>query len=209
MWTIMSEETSRLREKQHDFAHVDALLHELQLESPREAPHRVRLRMERAVQQYRSSQASLRNQWLLAAAVLFAAVTLIIGTLISKRSSHHDSATPNVMAHVDPQPPSVLEAQPLVLKPPRRAHTKRHQSPNAANSQPVFVRLPFSDPSLMTGTSVTIRLALSDAELLAMGVRPIESDPSRSYVADLVLGDDGLPRAIRIVSHGPRIPGGS
>jgi hypothetical protein len=61
----------------------------------------------------------------------------------------------------------------------------------------------------MMGTGVTVRLALSEAELLAMGVRPIESNPSESYVADLVLGDDGLPRAIRIVSHGPRIDGGS
>jgi hypothetical protein len=209
MWTIMSEEINRLREKQNDFARVNALMHELRHESPRGAPLRLRQHIEQAVQRYHASRASARNQWLLAAAVLFAAVTLIIGTLISKRSSRDDSATPNVMAHIDPQPSSVLEALPLVPKVPHRANTKRHQSPKAANSQPVFVRLPFSDPSLMTGTSVTIRLALSDAELLAMGVRPIESDPSRSYVADLVLGDDGLPRAIRIVSHGPRIPGGS
>jgi hypothetical protein len=114
-----------------------------------------------------------------------------------------------VMSHADTQPPTLLEAQPLVPKAPRRVKAKPHTQSQGVNPQPVFVRLPFSDPSLMTGTSVTIRLALSDAELLAMGVRPIESDPSRSYVADLVLGDDGLPRAIRIVSHGPRIPGGS
>lgn len=205
----MSEKISRLREKQSDFAHVDALMHELRQESPQQAPLRVRLRMERAVQQHRSSQVSVRNRWLLAAAVFFAAVTLAIGTMISKRSSHHDSARPNVIAHVDLHPAPVLEAQPLVPRAPRRANAKRHQPPKGVNPPPVFVRLPFSDPTLMTGTSVTIRLALSDAELLAMGVRPIESDPSRSYVADLVLGDDGLPRAIRIVSHGPRIPGGS
>jgi hypothetical protein len=209
VWTIMSEKISRLREKQSDFAHIDALMHELRQESPQQAPLRVRHHMEQAVRKYRFSQGSRRNRWLLAAAVLLAAVTLTIGTIISKRSGDRGNSTAKVMAHGNPQPPPVLETQPLTPKVPTRDKARRHQQPKGAVPQPVFVRLPFSDPTLMTGTSVTIRLALSDAELLAMGVRPIESDPSRSYVADLVLGDDGLPRAIRIVSHGPRIPGGS
>jgi len=205
----MSGETSRLREKQSDFAHVGALMRELKQESSQQAPLRVRHRMEQAVQQYRSLQRSSRNRWLPAAAVLFAALILTISAMISKRSRHSGDPMSKVVAPASPQPPAVVETQPLIPKALPRAKTRRHQQPKVANPQPVFVRLPFSDPTLMAGTSVTIRLALSDAELLAMGVRPIESDPSRTYVADLVLGDDGLPRAIRIVSHGPRIAGGS
>lgn len=204
----MSREQRRLVERESEVSWVDALMRKLSQESPRQAPHRVRLQMENAVQRYRPSEPLAGNRWLLAAAVLLAALVLTIGTTISKRSGH-SNPTSKVLAPANTQPPPVLETQRARPQAPPSGKASGHQHPKVANPQPVFVRLPFSDPTLMTGTSVTIRLALSDAELLAMGIRPIESDPSGSYVADLVLGDDGLPRAIRIVSHGPRIPGGS
>ena len=196
--------------RESEVSQVDVLMRKLAQESPREAPHRVRLHIENAVQRHRASAPLVGKRWLVAAAVLFAALALTIGAIVSKRSGHGAPAA-KVVAPANLQPSPVLETQRVMPQalPPSKAKRHQHQHPSIANPQPVFVRLPFSDPTLMAGTSVTIRLALSDAELLAMGIRPIESDPSRSYVADLVLGDDGLPRAIRIVSHGPRIPGGS
>jgi hypothetical protein len=208
----MSEQTNRARETQNELAHVDTLMRKLAQESPQQAPLRLRQHLTEAVQQYRSSERSRANRWLLAAAVLFAALALTAGSIIFKRSGQRAHLPSEIMAHAEPQPkPTVLEprssSEPKTLP---SAEANPHRRTNAANPQPVFVTLPFSDPTLMSGTSVTIRLALSEAELLAMGVRPIESNPSGSYVADLVLGDDGLPRAIRIVSNsGPRIPGGS
>jgi hypothetical protein len=197
--------------RESEISQVDALMRKLAQESPREAPHRVRLHIESVVvQQYRSPAPLAGKRWLLAAAVLFAALALTISAMISRRSGHSDLES-KVVAPANVQAPPMLEAQrdiPTVL-PPSKTRRHQHQTPKAANPQPVFVRLPYSDPTVMTGTSVTVRLALSEAELFAMGVRPIESNPSGSYVADLVLGDDGLPRAIRIVSHGPRIHGGS
>jgi len=196
--------------RESEISQVDVLMRRLAQESPREAPHRVRLHIENAVQEQRSSAPLVGKRWLLAAAVLFVALTLTTSAIIFKRSGHGDPVS-KVVAPANVQPPSVLEAQrvkPTVL-PPSNAKRHQRQHPKVANPQPVFVRLPYSDPTVMMGTGVTVRLALSEAELLAMGVRPIESNPSESYVADLVLGDDGLPRAIRIVSHGPRIDGGS
>jgi len=204
----MSKEEKRQMERESELSQVDALMRKLAQDSPRQAPHRVRLHFEIAIQQYRPSEPQVGRRWLLAAAVVFAALVSTFGTIISNRSGHI-SPTSKVLPPANTQPPSVLETHEIAPKTPPPAKVKRRQPPKVANPQPVFVRLPFSDPTLMVGTSVTIRLALSDAELLAMGIRPIESDPSRSYLADLVLGDDGLPRAIRIVSHGPRIPGGS
>lgn len=204
--------------RESEISQVDALMRKLAQEFPREAPLRVRLHIESVAQQYRSPTPLVGKLWLPAAAALFAALVLTIGAMISKRSGHN---APVLSAHIDPaskvvtpatvQAPPMLEAQrdiPTVL-PPSKIKRHQHPPPKAANPQPVFVRLPYSDPTVMMGTGVTVRLALSEAELLAMGVRPIESNPSGSYVADLVLGDDGLPRAIRIVSHGPRIDGGS
>lgn len=204
----MSKEEKRLMERESELAQVDALMRKLAQDSPRQAPHRVRLHLENAIQQYRPSEPRVGRRWLLAAAVLFAALVSTFGAMVSRRSGHI-SPTSKVLPPANTQPPSVLETHEIASKIPPHAKVKRQEHPKVANLHPVFVRLPFSDPTLMVGTSVTIRLALSDAELLAMGIRPAESDPSRSYVADLVLGDDGLPRAIRIVSHGPRIPGGS
>jgi hypothetical protein len=204
----MSKEEKRLAETESEISRIDALMRKLAQDSPRQAPHRVRVHLENAVQQYRPSHPFAGKRWLLAAAVLFAALVLTFGTIISRRSGHI-SPTSKVLPPGNTQPPPVFETHEITPRTPSPAKVKRHLPPQVANPHPVFVRLPFSDPTLMVGTSVTIRLALSDAELLAMGIRPIESDPSRSYVADLVLGDDGLPRAIRIVSHGPRIPGGS
>lgn len=203
----MNKQEKRLVERESEVSRVDALMRKLAQDSPRQAPHRVRLHLENAVQQYRPSHSLAGKRWLLAAAVLFAALVLGFGTMLSKRSERI-SPTSKVLPPANTQPSLVLESR-ETPKTPLPAKVKRRQPAKVANPQPVFVRLPFSDPALMSGTSVTIRLALSDAELLAMGIRPIETDPSRSYVADLVLGDDGLPRAIRIVSHGPRIPGGS
>lgn len=207
----MIGKTNRVRETQNDLAHVDALMNKLAQESPKQAPLRVRQHMTEAVQQFRASEASSANRWLLVAAVLLAALGLTAGTIIFKRSDHRAHATSEIVVRANSQPtPTVLEAPSLIPSTPSHAKAMRPQRPKFANPQPVFVALPFSDPALMSGTSVTIRLALSEAELLAMGVRPIESNSSGSYVADLVLGDDGLPRAIRIVSNnGPRIQGGS
>jgi hypothetical protein len=60
------------------------------------------------------------------------------------------------------------------------------------------MRLPFSNSAINTGTDTTIRVAVSQAELLSMGfpVNTIVHD--RRIVAELTLGDDGLPRAISL-----------
>jgi hypothetical protein len=203
----MSKEEKRLVERESEVSRVDALMRKLAQDSPRQAPDRVRLHLQNAVQQYRPSHSLAGKRWLLAAAVLFAALILTFGTVLSRRSGHI-SPTSEVLPPANTPPSLVFESRETPKTPPP-AKVRRRRPAKVANPQPVFVRLPFSDPALMSGTSVTIRLALSDVELLAMGIRPIEADSSRSYVADLVLGDDGLPRAIRIVSHGPRIPGGS
>jgi hypothetical protein len=193
-----------------EVSRVDALMRELSQKSPRQAPQRIRLNLENAIQQSRASQPLVGRRWLLAAAVLFVALALTIGSIISKHDAHTDNdPAAKAIAPANPLPSTLLETQRVTPKALPTAKAKRRPPSKLANPQPVFVRLPFSDPSLTAGTSVTIRLALSEAELLAMGVRPIESNPERSYLADLVLGDDGLPRAIRIVSHAPRIPGGS
>jgi hypothetical protein len=60
------------------------------------------------------------------------------------------------------------------------------------------LRLPYSNSAIETGTNTTIRVSVSESELLSLGF-PINTTAQDSrIVAELTLGDDGLPRAISV-----------
>jgi hypothetical protein len=62
----------------------------------------------------------------------------------------------------------------------------------------MIVRLPYSNSAIDTGTDATIRVSMSQAELVSLGF-PINTPlHDRQVVAELTLGDDGLPRAISV-----------
>jgi hypothetical protein len=66
------------------------------------------------------------------------------------------------------------------------------------NARRMIVRLPYSNSAIDTGTDATIRASMSQAELVLLGF-PINTPlQDRQVVAELTLGDDGLPRAISV-----------
>lgn len=69
----------------------------------------------------------------------------------------------------------------------------RHVSP-----QQMIVRLPYSNSAIDTGTDATIRISMSQSELLSLGFPVSATLQDRRVVAELTLGDDGLPRAISL-----------
>jgi hypothetical protein len=60
------------------------------------------------------------------------------------------------------------------------------------------MRLPYSNSAIETGTGTTIRVSMSQSELLSLGFPINETVQDRRIVAELTLGDDGLPRAISL-----------
>jgi hypothetical protein len=62
----------------------------------------------------------------------------------------------------------------------------------------MVVRLPYSNSVIDTGTDATIRVSMSQAELVSLGFPMNETFHDRRVVAELTLGDDGLPRAISV-----------
>jgi hypothetical protein len=60
------------------------------------------------------------------------------------------------------------------------------------------MRLPYSNGAIETGTDATIRVSISQSELLSLGFPINRSVQDRRIVAELTLGDDGLPRAISL-----------
>ncbi len=65
-------------------------------------------------------------------------------------------------------------------------------------AQTMTVRLPYSDAAIDTGTDATIRVSMSQAELAALGFPINTTLHDRRVLAQLTLGDDGLPRAISV-----------
>jgi hypothetical protein len=77
----------------------------------------------------------------------------------------------------------------------RHAPSKWAQS---STQRRMIVRLPYSDSAIDTGTDATIRVSMSEAELASLGFPMNTTLHDRRVVAELTLGDDGLPRAISV-----------
>jgi hypothetical protein len=60
------------------------------------------------------------------------------------------------------------------------------------------MRLPYSNSAIETGTDTTIRVAMSRSELFSLGFPVSATVQDGRVVAELTLGDDGLPRAISL-----------
>jgi hypothetical protein len=94
-----------------------------------------------------------------------------------------------------------IRIQPAARSPEARLPKTRHSPAKFEPStvaQSMIVRLPYSDSAIITGTDTTIRVSMSQAELMSLGFPINEPLHDRRVVADLTLGDDGLPRAISV-----------
>jgi hypothetical protein len=60
------------------------------------------------------------------------------------------------------------------------------------------MQLPYSNSAIETGTYSMIRVSMSQSELLSLGFPINATVQDRRIAAELMLGDDGLPRAISL-----------
>ena len=74
----------------------------------------------------------------------------------------------------------------------------RPKLPPAPSTREMVIRLPYSNSSVDTGTGATIQVSMSQSELLSLGFPLSATLHDRRVVAELTLGDDGLPRAISL-----------
>jgi hypothetical protein len=62
-----------------------------------------------------------------------------------------------------------------------------------------YVSLPYSDPSIANGTETMVEVSMPVSQLMAWGVPAPGRGPDDLIPVDLVLGDDGLPRAVEVL----------
>lgn len=82
-----------------------------------------------------------------------------------------------------------------------KSTTTRHSPSKLAHNNTtrrMIVRLPYSNSAIDTGTDATIRVSMSQAELVSLGFPMNSALRDRRVVAELTLGDDGLPRAVSV-----------
>ena len=85
----------------------------------------------------------------------------------------------------------------------RRVHVREAVEPTTVRMrQSSFVPLLFSDDALPLADAPVVRMQLPAEELRLAGVTVQGVSPGASVEADVLLGADGLPRAIRVASDG-------
>jgi hypothetical protein len=104
---------------------------------------------------------------------------------------------------VPPKEPSsigsaaVPVARGVEVKSTRPRHSL-HSLPQNPIAQRMVVRLPYSNSAIDTGTDATIRVSMSQTDLVSLGFPMNATLHDRRVLAELTLGDDGLPRSISV-----------
>ena len=83
------------------------------------------------------------------------------------------------------------------LKPLKTSHSSPRSAQNAG-ARRMVVNLPYSNSAIDTGTDATIRVSMSQTELESLGFPMNATLRDRRVLAELTLGDDGLPRSISL-----------
>jgi len=139
----------------------------------------------------RRSQARRRNRWLVGAAAVAAAIILAIWMRPAP------SRPAPVQAHVEKPPvvtPVIKEPAPEPVKPAAARSSHRHGAEVA-----VFYRLPDIDQLAPLESARIVRVELPVSSLRLMGFQVSEDPASSAIQADVLLGQDGLARAVRFV----------
>jgi hypothetical protein len=142
--------------------------------------------------------------WFRPALAAAAVVAIGLATILTIRFSKRELVPTNKTAKVSrpaTSPENTLQAtpasHPLIARKPK---VYRSQSAPAvpATTRQMTMRLPYSNSAIETGTNTTIQVSMSQSELLSLGFPINATVQDRRIVAELTLGDDGLPRAISV-----------
>jgi hypothetical protein len=203
----MPEQRSK-RTETEDVTHVDSLLSLLGDLSKRDPSPVLRERLSiLAVERLSRDPHNVRRRpqvWLkpaIASACLVAAglAAGLAAHFLERKPAQNDGTaavsspvvSPEIKVH------SVPSVQTSVSK-PRKVHHSRAVPIEPTGPRQMTVRLPYSNNAIETGTGTTIRVSMSQSDLLSLGFPINTTVQDRRIVAELTLGDDGLPRAISL-----------
>ena len=109
---------------------------------------------------------------------------------VSEPAISHRFALENT-AHGAPAAPVPATRRPAI-------HRLNSGLAQTASTRQMTMQLPYSNSAIETGTNSTIRVSMSQSELMSLGFPINATVQERRIAAELTLGDDGLPRAISL-----------
>lgn len=118
---------------------------------------------------------------------------------------HAPNPPVKALASFDPKPSMSEKRTELPTRPPtatvarRRQMQRRKPAEVAPESQLPFLPVPYAAPLLATERLEVVRVNLPANALTSMGVPIVGLEPNMRLNADLVLGENGLARAVRLV----------
>jgi hypothetical protein len=140
--------------------------------------------------------------WAWAAAAVLLAVVAVAGVIWRSLQTHQPQMQ---QAHSLPAPqvsPKPLHSSPVTAHQKKARAPSRHSSPPKAptlSSLDAFVPLPASE-GLPTAAELSIvRIRLRGSDLQQYGLQTPADALAQTILAEFAVGEDGLPRAIRIV----------
>jgi hypothetical protein len=131
--------------------------------------------------------------------IVFAAllIFLAVSALFFARFTPTEETSVNVSSSLP------VEVSPVATAPaPRAKSPVAHHVPaktvRPSGVERMTLQLPYSNSAIENGTQATIRVAMSQSDLLSLGFPVNATLQDRRIAADVTLGDDGLPRAISL-----------
>ena len=188
-------------------AHAEHLLRLLKEVSAQDPPARLRERIvEMSSAQMRprhlfpvfDREPAKANRRLLTASTAVAALVIAATLYVIYRPAPPDSLTVRMMTPSAPRamsvPSEALSVPRIRRNRPRRSDVK----PAAISNDRLTLLLPYSNADVSTGTTTTVRISIPQSQLIALGL-PLQAGTANSrIVADVALGDDGMPKAISL-----------
>jgi hypothetical protein len=179
---------------------LSAALHRLATGSRRSAPEELVANLARSFRQHHARRRRTRIAGWSALAVCLV-LAGVPGVKFAGR--HGNFAIPSIAVQPQPAPaPAVANEakQPVAQRTKERSSVVATLKTNAdGNQNDGFVPLPSYDPAMGTGELQVVRLELSGADLRLVGAPVAEDLSDQRVLADVVVGRDGTPYAVRFV----------
>jgi hypothetical protein len=181
-----------------------------------DAPERLESILFAAADSQKNASAAqrLRFSWIWATVSLLIAAVVIAGTIwqIRKQPQPGDqqvqsAPVPQVRAESASPPASVAAKKSITARstPAAKTVTNRARRPDSPPKQPSwsaldeFVPLPVSEGLAPAADLSVVRIKLKGSDLQQYGLEAPADAAAQTMLAEFVVGEDGLPRAIRIV----------
>jgi hypothetical protein len=153
-------------------------------------------------------RSGIHPYWLRWAFATTACAAAIVGIGLRKMQRPHESVT-SIASVVDRLGPDATQGAVCDLQ--HHVHSIHRVSSGAGKSsshprphhvlsqlRSFTVELPYSNRDIANGTGTAVSVQVSREELMALGYPIDDVAGDHKYLAEIALGDDGLPRSIRI-----------